>query len=255
MELNIQNLSFTYAKKKAPKKVVFSNLSFTIPSGSFYSIVGPSGCGKTTLLRCLAGLAEYEGTILGDGVSLEALGPEKRQFAYISQEYALYPHMTVFDNLAYPLKSQGVPYDEIFKRVYAVADSLGLRPFLTRKPKQLSGGQCQRVAFGRAMIRFAKVYLLDEPFSNIDEKLSFELKELLRQLHEETGATFVYCTHQLEEAFALSNRILLLSQEGKILQEGTPRELYDHPKNEEVRAFIHASDAAHAAYQEIVKEP
>lgn len=253
MELEIQHLSCSNGKKKKEVKV-FSDLNLKIPSHAFFVVLGPSGCGKTTLLRALAGLKDYEGNILEDHEPIDGLSPKERGFAYISQEYALYPHMTVFDNLAFPLKNQGEHYDAIFQRVHQVASLLGLENLLTRKPRQLSGGQCQRVALGRALIRLTEVYLLDEPFSNLDEKLSYELRELLRTIHQESGATFIYCTHQIEEALTLGDELCVLSKDGRVLQVGKPRNVYYHPQNKEVQELFQAYDLSKKKFEEAVKE-
>ncbi len=253
MELEIQHLSCSNGKKKREVKV-FTDLNLVIPSHAFFVILGPSGCGKTTLLRALAGLKDYEGTIMENHEPIDGLSAKERGFAYISQEYALYPHMTVFDNLAFPLKNQGERYDAIFERVNQVASLLGLENFLTRKPRQLSGGQCQRVALGRALIRLTEVYLLDEPFSNLDEKLSYELRELLRTIHQESGATFIYCTHQIEEALALGNELCVLSKDGEVLQVGKPRDVYYHPQSEVVQELFQAYNQSRKKFEEAVRE-
>jgi ABC-type sugar transport system ATPase subunit len=254
MKLEIEHLHFAYSKKK--RKIlsvheVFHDCSFSVASGEFFSIMGPSGCGKSTLLRILAGLLPYQGTIKGDGADLLSVSPQMRGFAYISQEYALYPHMTVYDNLAFPLKMQGADYEEINRRVLEVAEKLSMTPFLSRKPRNLSGGQQQRVALGRALIRGTRVYLLDEPFSNIDPTLEGEYRSLLRKIHDESGATFIYCTHALEEALSLSEKILVFSSSGVIEQIGTPREIYFHPATEEVASLVKANQELEARWKEI----
>lgn len=251
MRLTISHLRFSYQSKKGTHPV-FSDLNLEIPSSSFCVLLGPSGCGKSTLLRCLAGFLDYEGTVEADGMPLETIPSSKRGFAYLSQEYDLYPHMTVFDNLAFPLKNEGAGYDEINARVAETAKRLGLYPFLSRKPRQLSGGQCQRVALGRALIRFASLYLLDEPFSNVDESTRALLFALLKEIHAESQATFLYATHSLSEAMRLGEGIAVLNAKGELEQVGTPKEIYFHPKQGIATDLVKSDREAKARFEEAV---
>lgn len=247
MDIEIKNLSFSYKKKVKKEKVeiqVLNHLSFNLAGGKIYSLLGESGSGKTTLLRCLAGLEEkYTGEIYLNGNLLSPMERKKGSIAYISQEFALYPHMTVYDNLAFPLKIEGAGYDEVEERVMRMASILKMTPFLSRKPKELSIGQQQKVAFGRAAIRMCSLFLFDEPFSNLDSHSVEEMKDFLREMHEVTTSTFVFSTHSVEDALSLSDEVIVLSKEGTLAQKDTPKEIYLHPKNEEVKRLINSAEA------------
>ena len=213
-------------------------LSLEIADGEFLVLVGPSGCGKTTALRMLAGLEEItEGRILiGDRV-VNNLAPAARDVAMVFQSYALYPHMTVYDNLAFGLRNQSVPKDEIDRRVRRAAEILDLGELLQRKPKQLSGGQRQRVALGRAIVREPAAFLMDEPLSNLDAKLRVATRAEILKLQKQLGTTTVYVTHDQVEAMTMGDRIAVM-QVGVLQQVGTPEELYTRPENTFVAGFI-----------------
>lgn len=213
-------------------------LDLRIESGEFVSLLGPSGCGKTTTLRMLAGLEQPTGgrILIGDR-PVNNVAPGERDIAMVFQSYALYPHMSVSENIGYPLKKRGVPKSEHPARIKAVADLLHLGPLLDRKPKQLSGGQQQRVALGRALVREPKVFLLDEPLSNLDAKLRAHMRSELIELHRRLGKTMVYVTHDQLEAMTMSTRIAVM-QGGVLQQFGTPAEIYGRPANTFVASFI-----------------
>src|SRR5438128_4770360 len=210
----------------------------TIEDGEFIVLVGPSGCGKTTLLRCIAGLEEVtEGAILIGGRDVTDIDAKHRDIAMVFQNYALYPHMTVRRNLAFGLKVRRTPRREISKRITETARLLGLEELLDRRPLQLSGGQRQRVAMGRAIARRPRVYLMDEPLSNLDAKLRVRVRADLARLHAQLGVTTVYVTHDQVEAMTLGQRAAVM-REGRILQVGRPQTLYWSPVNLFVAAFI-----------------
>ncbi len=215
-----------------------NNLSLDIPDKEFLVLVGPSGCGKSTALRCLAGLEEITaGNIyIGDRV-VNDVPPKDRDIAMVFQSYALYPHMTVFDNMAFGLKLRKTPKAEINKRVQEAAQILGITALLDRKPKQMSGGQRQRVALGRAIVRNPAVFLLDEPLSNLDAKLRVQTRAEISKLHQRLGTTFIYVTHDQVEALTMADRITVM-RDGLLQQVDTPQHLYDHPENIFVAGFI-----------------
>jgi multiple sugar transport system ATP-binding protein len=215
-----------------------NNLSLDIPDKEFLVLVGPSGCGKSTALRCLAGLEEITaGNIyIGDRV-VNDVPPKDRDIAMVFQSYALYPHMTVFDNMAFGLKLRKTPKAEINKRVQEAAQILGITALLDRKPKQMSGGQRQRVALGRAIVRNPAVFLLDEPLSNLDAKLRVQTRAEISKLHQRLGTTFIYVTHDQVEALTMADRITVL-KDGLLQQVDSPQHLYDHPENIFVAGFI-----------------
>jgi len=215
-----------------------SNLSLEVKDTEFMVLVGPSGCGKSTALRMLAGLEDItEGTIrIGDTVVNE-VAPQDRDIAMVFQSYALYPHMSVYDNLGFGLKMRGTPKSVIEKRVTETARILELEPLLARKPRQLSGGQRQRVALGRAIVRDPQVFLLDEPLSNLDAKLRVQTRIELQKQHQALHATFIYVTHDQVEAMTMGDRIAVL-KEGVLQQVAPPREIYERPANMYVAGFI-----------------
>jgi multiple sugar transport system ATP-binding protein len=214
------------------------SVELEIRDGEFMVFVGPSGCGKTTLLRLLGGLEEVDrGNILLDGQDITDTPPQRRDIAMVFQNYALYPHKTVRDNLAFGLKMRGTPKAEIAQRVASVASSLGLEELLDRKPAALSGGQRQRVAMGRAIAREPKVFLMDEPLSNLDAKLRVLMRAEIARLHARLGVTTVYVTHDQVEAMTLGHRVAVF-REGELQQCASPKELYEHPANLFVAAFI-----------------
>ncbi|BCL72944.1 Lactose transport ATP-binding protein lacK [Vibrio nigripulchritudo MADA3029] len=209
-----------------------------INNGEFVVFVGPSGCGKSTLLRLIAGLEEISGgTIEIENEVVNEVDPAERGVAMVFQSYALYPHMTVEENMGFGLKMTGHPKEKIEKQVSIAAKTLQLEPLLKRKPKELSGGQRQRVAIGRAIVRNPKVFLFDEPLSNLDAELRVEMRLQIAKLHQELQNTMVYVTHDQVEAMTLADKIVVL-RAGNVEQVGTPLELYHHPKNEFVAGFI-----------------
>ena len=233
-ELKITNLCKTY--EDAVEAVMDFNLE--AKDGEFIVIVGPSGCGKSTTLRMIAGLEQPSGgSILLDGTSIDHLPPQKRDMAMIFQNYALYENMTAFENMAFPLKVRGVKKAEIASKVTAVAETLKISELLNRRPGALSGGEKQRVAMGRAIVRQPKLFLMDEPLSNLDAKMRLALREEIRQLQRRTGVTTIYVTHDQGEAMALADRVVVMDQ-GRIRQIGTPRELYSNPGDPFVASFF-----------------
>ena len=216
------------------------DFNLDIQKQEFIVLVGPSGCGKSTTLRMIAGLEEISnGELYIDGVFSNELALKNRNIAMVFQNYALYPHMTVYDNLAFGLKMTHVPKDEIVERVLNAAKILGLEELLDRKPKALSGGQRQRVALGRAIVRNAKVFLMDEPLSNLDAKLRVQMRAEIIKLHDELKATTIYVTHDQTEAMTMASRIVVMNK-GYIQQIGTPIEVYNKPANTFVASFIGA---------------
>jgi multiple sugar transport system ATP-binding protein len=214
------------------------NLNLTIEDGEFLVLVGPSGCGKSTSLRMLAGLEEINsGRILIGDRDVTNVPPKDRDIAMVFQNYALYPHMTVAENMGFALKIAGVPKAERAERVLEAAKLLDLEPYLERKPKNLSGGQRQRVAMGRAIVRKPQVFLMDEPLSNLDAKLRVQTRTQIASLQRRLGVTTVYVTHDQTEALTMGDRIAVL-KDGVLQQVGTPRELYEQPANDFVAGFI-----------------
>ena len=204
----------------------------------FIVLVGPSGCGKSTTLRMIAGLEEIsEGEFYIDDVLMNNVEPKDRDIAMVFQSYALYPHMTVYENMAFALKLRKLPKDEIDKRVREAAEILDITEYLDRKPKALSGGQRQRVAIGRAIVREPKVFLMDEPLSNLDAKLRNQMRAEIIKLRQRIDTTFIYVTHDQTEAMTLGDRIVIM-RDGWIMQIGTPQEVFDHPANIFVAGFI-----------------
>jgi multiple sugar transport system ATP-binding protein len=232
-EIQLGNIS-----KKFGEVSVIPDLSLTIHDGEFVVFVGPSGCGKSTLLRLVAGLEDVtSGTIRIDGESVEGMPPVKRGIAMVFQSYALYPHMTVYQNIAFGLEIARYPKDEIRQKVEEAARILDLSDYLTRKPAQLSGGQRQRVAIGRAIVRQPKVFLFDEPLSNLDAALRVQMRLEISKLHQSLKTTMIFVTHDQTEAMTMADRIVVLNK-GRIEQVGTPSELYNVPKSEFVASFI-----------------
>ena len=214
------------------------DFNLKIEDKEFIVFVGPSGCGKTTTLRMIAGLEDISsGELYIDGELMNDVAPKDRNIAMVFQSYALYPHMTVFNNMAFGLKLRHVPKEEIKEKVEAVAEILGLTPYLDRKPKALSGGQRQRVALGRAIVRDAKVFLMDEPLSNLDAKLRVTMRGEISKLHHNLQATTIYVTHDQIEAMTMASRIVVM-KDGYIQQVGEPKDIYDNPANVFVAGFI-----------------
>ena len=226
------------SKRFAADTTAVNELDLAVADGEFLVLVGPSGCGKTTALRCVAGLETVtEGKVLiGDRV-VNDVPPKDRDIAMVFQSYALYPHMTVYDNLAFGLKLRKTPKADIDRRVKKAAGILGLDKFLERKPRALSGGQRQRVALGRAIVREPAVFLMDEPLSNLDAKLRVQTRAEILRLQRQIGTTTLYVTHDQVEAMTMGDRIAVMNA-GVLQQAGTPRDLYDHPNNVFVAGFI-----------------
>ena len=214
------------------------DFNLEIQDKEFIVFVGPSGCGKSTTLRMIAGLEEItDGELYIDGNLMNNVHPKDRDIAMVFQSYALYPHMSVYENMAFGLKVRRIPKDEIDKRIQSAAEILGLTPYLKRKPKALSGGQRQRVALGRAIVREPKVFLMDEPLSNLDAKLRVQMRSEITKIHERVGATTIYVTHDQIEAMTMANRIVVM-KDGWIQQIGSPAKLYNEPINMFVAGFI-----------------
>ena len=231
-------VQFEHVYKRFNKVEIVHDINLDIKDKEFLVLVGPSGCGKSTCLRMVAGLEELsEGDIrIGERV-VNGVPPKDRDIAMVFQNYALYPHMSVFDNMAFSLKLRHFPKDQIKKRVEEAGEILNLTPFLKRKPKELSGGQRQRVALGRAIVREPQVFLMDEPLSNLDAKLRVETRANITKLHQRIQTTIIYVTHDQTEAMTMGSRIAVLNG-GLIQQLGAPQELYDQPANLFVAGFI-----------------
>ncbi|OFT53002.1 sugar ABC transporter ATP-binding protein [Corynebacterium sp. HMSC06D04] len=234
-KVTFEKVNITYPNAAAP---TVKDLDLEIADGEFLVLVGPSGCGKSTTLRSLAGLEPTSsGRILIDDKDVTGLEPGDRDIAMVFQNYALYPHLTVAENMGFALKLAKMPKDELKKKLEEAADILGLSEYLDRKPKDLSGGQRQRVAMGRAIVRNPKVFLMDEPLSNLDAKLRVQTRSELASLQQRLGTTTVYVTHDQVEAMTMGDRVAVL-KDGVLQQVASPRELYDAPVNEFVAGFI-----------------
>ena len=224
--IKIENLSVKFESKKKPTVVALDNVSLDIKDATLNVIVGYSGCGKTTLLRSIAGLQEYEGYIYFDGVDGDTLSVQQRNVSMVTQNYVLYRTMTVFENIAFPLTIAGASKEEIIERVYYVAERLGIKHCLSRKPKHLSGGQQQKVALARALIKKPDIYLFDEPLSNFDAQKRSESRVLIKKIIKENNATALYVTHDFEEAMALADHLIVMA-DGKVVIEGEPLDVYN----------------------------
>ena len=235
------SVKLTNVKKIYGKNTLaVDNFNLDIADKEFIVFVGPSGCGKSTTLRMIAGLEDISGgTVEIDGVVVNDLQPRDRDIAMVFQNYALYPHLTVFENMAFSLRLKKVPQDIVYKKVTEAAEILGITEYLTRKPRALSGGQRQRVAIGRAMVRDSKVFLMDEPLSNLDAKLRNQMRAEIILLRKKIDTTFIYVTHDQTEAMTLGDRIVIM-KDGLIQQVGTPTEVFDMPINLFVAEFIGA---------------
>lgn len=230
----LKNIRKTYDNNKT----VINNVNLEIKDKEFIVLVGSSGCGKSTLLRMIAGLEEItDGEIYIGDKKVNNIAPKDRDIAFVFQSYALYPHMTVRENIAFGLKMRKVPKAEIEKKVQEAAEILNLGEYLDRKPKQLSGGQRQRVALGRAIVRNPKVFLMDEPLSNLDAKLRVQMRSEIKKLHEKLQTTFIYVTHDQTEALTMGDRIVVLNN-GDIQQVDSPDQIYNNPKNTFVAGFV-----------------
>ena len=235
------SVKLTNVKKVYGKDTVaVQDFNLDIADKEFIVFVGPSGCGKSTTLRMIAGLEDISGgTVEIDGVVVNDLQPRDRNIAMVFQNYALYPHLTVFENMAFSLRLKKVPQDEVYERVTRAAEVLGITEYLLRKPRALSGGQRQRVAIGRAMVRDSKVFLMDEPLSNLDAKLRNQMRAEIILLRQQLDTTFIYVTHDQTEAMTLGDRIVIM-KDGFIQQVGTPEEVFERPGNLFVAEFIGA---------------
>lgn len=231
-------IEFKNATKSFKKNTIISNLNLTIEDGKFTVLVGPSGCGKTTILRMIAGIGpQTSGQVLIDGVDVSDIDAGKRGVAMVFQNYAIYPTMSVRENIEFGLKNNKVPKEERAKRIKEVSEAVGLTDYLDRKPSTLSGGQRQRVALARAMVKQPKVFLMDEPLSNLDAKLRVQMRVELIQIHKRLGTTFVYVTHDQVEAMSMADKIVLLNN-GVIQQEASPADIYRDPNNMFTAQFI-----------------
>ncbi|PSB09949.1 glycerol-3-phosphate ABC transporter ATP-binding protein [filamentous cyanobacterium CCP2] len=234
----MSSVTFEQVSKRYGGLIAVKDFNLEIEDGEFFVLVGPSGCGKTTSLRMLAGLEEIsQGNLYINGKRMNDVPARERDIAMVFQSYALYPHMTVFENMAFSLELQKVPKAEIKERITSAAKQLEIEPLLDRKPRQLSGGQRQRVAVGRAIVRNPAVFLMDEPLSNLDAKLRVQARAELSKLHRKLGTTFVYVTHDQVEAMTLGTRIAVMNQ-GILQQVGTPQTLYNEPRNTFVAGFM-----------------
>lgn len=230
-------VTFKNVSKRYDKNEILSQINFSVAKGEFVVLVGPSGCGKSTLLRMLAGLESIcDGKILLGNRCINQMKPDERDMAMVFQSYALYPHMTVYQNMAYSLKLKKVPKNVIEEKVIEAAQLLQLESLLMRRPAELSGGQRQRVAMGRAMVRHPSVFLFDEPLSNLDSNLRAEMRYEIKKLHEKLNATSIYVTHDQTEAMTMADRVIVLNQ-GRIEQIGEPAQLYNYPQTQFVAQF------------------
>jgi multiple sugar transport system ATP-binding protein len=238
LEEEMAQVAFRNMTKAWGDVIGVNSLNLEIPDKEFLVLVGPSGCGKSTALRCLAGLEEITSgeIVIGDRV-VNDIPPKDRDIAMVFQSYALYPHMTVYDNMAFGLKLRKTPKSEIDTRVQEAGKILGITQLLDRKPKQMSGGQRQRVALGRAIVRDPSVFLLDEPLSNLDAKLRVQTRAEISKLHQRLGTTFIYVTHDQVEAMTMADRIAVM-KDGVLQQVDSPANLYEHPANVFVAGFI-----------------
>ncbi len=224
--------------KDFDKTRIINDISLEIKDKEFHVLVGPSGCGKSTILRLIAGLEDItSGEIFIDDIFVNNMLPKNRDIAFVFQSYALYPHMTVFENIAFPLKMKKMAKNDIEKKVVEAAKILDIEHLLKRKPKQLSGGQRQRVALGRAIVRKPKVFLLDEPLSNLDAKLRVEMRSSIKKLHKELDTTFIYVTHDQIEALTMGDKISVINK-GEVMQTDSPNEIFYNPKNKFTAGFI-----------------
>ena len=234
-KIEIKNLTVEFTDKKKGNVVAVDNISTVFDNGMFNVILGTSGSGMTTLLRTIAGLQEYDGDILYDGTDADELSFKKRNISFVTQNYSLYSHLNIFDNIAFPLKTIGAPKEEIIERVMKLSDQLELGVFLNRKPRHISGGQQQRVALARALVKKPSICFLDEPLSNIDPEQRRVARELMRKALKLNGCTVIYVTHDFSEALSLADRIYVMDK-GKIIQSGTVDEIIEST-NETVNAL------------------
>lgn len=238
MEIRLQNLTKVFQSKKAEETVAVNDLTVTIPSGKLIGLLGPSGCGKSTTLYMISGLLKpTEGKIFFGEDDVTSVPPEERGIGLVFQNYALYPHMTVQQNIMFPLENLKVPKEEALRQAQEIADLVGIGNLMARKPAQLSGGQQQRVAIARALVKKPRVLLLDEPLSNLDARLCLQTREEIKRIQRETGITTIFVTHDQEEAMSISDEIILM-KEGIKQQMGHPQDVYDEPDNLFVAKFL-----------------
>lgn len=231
-----------YYKVKGGYLAALDEISFQVHDGELLSVVGTSGCGKTTLLKCILNLTQNtSGKLLIDGIPANEISYRDNIFAYVSQAYVLYPHLTIYENIAYPLRTMKTKQEEVDIRVREIAKVLELSAFLNRKPKQLSGGQQQRVAIARAIIKNPQYILMDEPFSNLAQDMRYELREVVRNIHKTYHATIIFVTHDIGEAFSLADRLLVL-ENGNVVESGTPNELRKKNNSDLLKRFFNDTD-------------
>lgn len=228
-QIKIENLHVAYEKKKKTVVTVIDDLSLTFKDGYINVIIGPSGCGKTTLLKAIIGNIEYKGNIYFNDINVDQVPIKLKNLCLVNQNIVLYPNMTVFNNIASPLKFVNADYDEIRERVNQIAEKFGITHLLSRKPKQISIGQAQKVSIARAMIKKPELYLFDEPFSNLDYQYASELRTMISKIIKEEGGTAIYITHDIKEATALGDYIYVM-EDGNIIEEGTPTQILDSKK-------------------------
>lgn len=235
--IKCNDFSAFYVNKKE-QFTALSKLNFSVDRGELFVVVGESGSGKTTLLKSILRMIPYvDGEMLVDGIPIDDLDIKTCNFAFVDQEVTLYPRKTVYENIAFPLLMNRTPYEEIDRRVKEIADIMDIRWLLSRKPKQLSGGQHQRVGLARALIKKPDLVLLDEPFSNLDPEIRGQMRQLLRQMHQQYHTTIVFVTHDLGEAFSLADRMMVLNN-GKIEVIGSPTELIENPRSELLEVYL-----------------
>ena len=238
MEITLQNLTKVFQSKKEEETVAVDNLDITIPSGKLFGLLGPSGCGKSTTLYMISGLLKpTQGKIYFGEEDVTPVPPEERGIGLVFQNYALYPHMSVRQNIMFPLENVKMDKQESLEKAQEIADLVGIGHLMNRKPKQLSGGQQQRVAIARALVKSPRVLLLDEPLSNLDARLRLQTREEIKRIQRETGITTIFVTHDQEEAMSISDEIVVL-REGVTQQVGRPQEVYDKPNNLFVAKFL-----------------
>lgn len=238
MEIKLKNLTKVFQSKKEEETVAVDNLDITIPSGKLFGLLGPSGCGKSTTLYMISGLLRpTEGEIYFGDENVTPVPPEERGIGLVFQNYALYPHMSVRQNIMFPLENVKMDKQEALEKAQEIADLVGIGHLMNRKPKQLSGGQQQRVAIARALVKSPRVLLLDEPLSNLDARLRLQTREEIKRIQRETGITTIFVTHDQEEAMSISDEIVVL-REGVTQQVGRPQYVYNNPNNQFVAKFL-----------------
>lgn len=235
----VENLKATYVNKKIETKAL-DNVSFDVDAGEMLVIIGQSGCGKSTLLKCLAGLMDYQGKIELNGIDSAMLSVKNRNMSYVSQSFTTYSYLNVYNNIAMPLKANKIDYDEIERRINQVAKDLSIDYLLTRKPKYLSLGQCQKVALARAIVKRPDIYLFDEPFANLDNLSRVENRKLIKDIKNKYGATMIFVTHDINDAIYLADKVIVL-ENGKIVQQGSVDDIINRPVNELVYELVHSN--------------